>query len=132
VCAGANDSAKIGKLSPCFARRKTVQQFFHVPLSANTAIFEILRRFISVIRRRCDAKNLVEELLGANPRKIRMLDDRLQRHCHLGGDCRRLEHLLALSLEPGHSGHDPFASPAQHRIDAAGFPAHTRRMGTLL
>jgi hypothetical protein len=38
----------------------------------------------------------VEELLGANPRKIRILDDRLQRHCHLGGDCRRLEQLAAI------------------------------------
>jgi hypothetical protein len=47
---GANGSAKIGKLSPCFAWRRIVQQFFRAPLSANAAIFEILRRFISVIR----------------------------------------------------------------------------------
>ena len=32
--ANANGSAKIGKLSPCFARRRIVRQFFHAPLSA--------------------------------------------------------------------------------------------------
>jgi hypothetical protein len=36
-------------LQPRFARRGIVRQFIHVPPSANAAIFEMLRRFISII-----------------------------------------------------------------------------------
>jgi hypothetical protein len=55
VRVGANGSAKIVNLSPCFARREIVRLFVRVLLFMNAAVFEIFdpvswRRLVAVSR----------------------------------------------------------------------------------